>query len=55
MTLNVYVKGEFPTPPPPAYALEVTTVTGIKFQVKVAINSLAEFIDFTFSLDLAYR
>ena len=53
MTLNVYVKGEFPTPP--AYALEVTTVTGIKFQVKVAINSLAEFIDFTFSLDLAYR
>ena len=26
-------------------------VTGISFQVKVAVNSLAEFIDFTFGID----
>ena len=47
-------------PPPPPFsplsdATEVATVTGIHFQNKIAINSLAYFTDFSFSLFSAYR
>ena len=35
--------------------LSLTTVTDIYFRLKVVINSLAEFIDFSFRLSSAYR